>query len=315
MYSTHHTPRTYGLKSYISVPIVLGDGEFFGTLCGIDPLPHDVERPEITGTLTLFARMLSEQIDGARLSVRTGNALKDAQRIALSRDQFIAVLGHDLRNPLQAISMGTGVLMKSAGDERSRRLLGSMQSASERMGSMIGEILDFARGQIDGGLDVNIKPDSRLSEALEEILDETRIAEPTIQIEADFDFQGLVVCDRRLVAQLFGNLLHNAIVYGDPSKPISAKARSRAGVFSLVVHNFGETIAADQLPTLFEPFARVGTGGSGLGLGLFICSEIARAHQGTLDVVSAAGETSFSLTFGEQVTTPAFEPSSRATTS
>lgn len=105
-YCDHHTPRLYGLQSYISVPIVTGDGRFFGRLCAIDPNPHPVNNPQIIGTFTLFAELIAYHLDAEdRINAAEGRAAEQ-EATADTREQFIAVLGHDLRNPLAAIDAG-----------------------------------------------------------------------------------------------------------------------------------------------------------------------------------------------------------------
>src|SRR6185295_18661051 len=99
----HHTPAQYGFQSYISMPIVLADGSFFGTLCAIDPRPARVSTPETVEMFRLFAELIAFHLDAVdRLENSEANLLTERHTAEL-RDQFIAVLGHDLRNPLASI--------------------------------------------------------------------------------------------------------------------------------------------------------------------------------------------------------------------
>src|SRR6201985_2116641 len=104
-YACHHTPQTHGLQSYISMPIRLADGSFFGTLCAIDPEPHRLNTPETIQMFEMFADVIGFQLSAMR------NLLDERNASAL-REQFIAVLGHDLRNPLASISGGASLLRK-----------------------------------------------------------------------------------------------------------------------------------------------------------------------------------------------------------
>jgi GAF domain-containing protein len=131
-YSGHHTPALYGFQSYISMPIVLKDGSFFGTLCAIDPQPHKLKNQQVIGMFKLFAELIAFHLDAdekllthqttlaeERAVFATSQAdLLDAQKTAELREQFIAVLGHDLRNPLGAISSGLQLLRKKQSEDR-----------------------------------------------------------------------------------------------------------------------------------------------------------------------------------------------------
>jgi len=120
---------------------------------------------------------------------------------------------------------------------------------------------------------------------------------PEQDVATDFDLREPVQCDRHRIAQLLSNLLGNAFAYGAPTAPIHVRARAEGGQFELSVSNSGATIEASELERLFQPFFRGKVRGSreGLGLGLYICSEIAKAHGGTIDVSSENGTTCFTL--------------------
>ena len=102
----HHTPAKYGFQSYISMPIILADGSFFGTLCAIDPRPARLNTPQTVGMFKLFAELIATHLDAAnRLAASEARLLGERETSEL-REQFIAVLGHDLRNPLASIARG-----------------------------------------------------------------------------------------------------------------------------------------------------------------------------------------------------------------
>ena len=107
VYCGHPTPKMYGFQSYVSMPIFLKDGSFFGTLCAIDPKPAKLKNPGVIGMFKIFAELIAFHLDaGQRLATARANLL-DARTTAELREQFIAVLGHDLRNPLASIGAGT----------------------------------------------------------------------------------------------------------------------------------------------------------------------------------------------------------------
>jgi signal transduction histidine kinase len=293
-WSKHHTPRRYGFRSYISFPITLPDGEFFGTLCAIDPKPARLNTPEIVNTFKLFAELIGMHLDMNRRVTVSEAALLDEREAARLREQFIAVLGHDLRNPLSSIAGTAAVLARTPLPDPVRGLVGRMQNSVRRMAGLIDNLLDFARGRLGGGFSVKLER-APLVPALEQVVAELNTAERPI--EARFDLPESVFCDRARIAQLLSNLLANALVHGRPDTPIRAGARVVNGTLELFVANGGDPIPPETQARLFSPFARgeVAENQSGLGLGLYIASEIARAHRGTIVVSSSNVETRFTL--------------------
>jgi signal transduction histidine kinase len=293
----HPTPAMYGFQSYISVPIVRRDGQFFGTLCAIDPRPARLNRPEVVGMFRLFADLIAFHLDAHERLATSTAALLDARRASELREQFIAVLGHDLRNPLASIDAGAKLLRKTPLNERALTLLDLVQSSIGRMAGLIDHVLDFARGRLGGGLSLDRNADAPLGPVLEQVVAELGLAWPERTIEADIAVPDPVSCDRARVAQLLSNLLANALAHGSPDGPVSVKAFTDAGVLELSVANPGEPIPPAKLELLFQPFARASAEPhkQGLGLGLYIASEIARAHGGTLDVTSTPAETRFTF--------------------
>src|ERR1700733_335989 len=123
VYSRHPTPAMYGFQSYISMPIVLPDGTFFGTLCAIDPRPAKVENPETIGMFKLFAELIAFHLDAIERVASSEATLFDERKTSELREQFIAVLGHDLRNPLASIASGVRLLGKEAQSERAQGIV------------------------------------------------------------------------------------------------------------------------------------------------------------------------------------------------
>ncbi len=292
----HHTPAKYGIRSYISVPITLSTGELFGTLCAIDSKPADLSRPDVLNTFKLLAELIALHLEmNARLEMSEA-ALLDEREAARLREQFIAVLGHDLRNPLASIAGTASVLERTPLEEPVKGLVTRMHKSVRRMAGLIDDLLDFARGRLGGGFALNLSHEP-LTPALEQVVAELRMGFPERQIETRFDLPEAVTCDRARIAQLFSNLLGNALTYGKPDEPVKAIAIVHEGWLQLDVANAGDPISPETSARLFSPFARgeVTPNQGGLGLGLYIASEIARAHRGTLTVQSAAAETRFTL--------------------
>jgi signal transduction histidine kinase len=289
-FDTHHTPLTYGLESYISIPIVLADGRFFGTLCAIDSAPADLSDPGIVKTLTLFAQLIAMSLDAQNKLDSTRAELTDANEHGRLREQFMAVLGHDLRTPLSAIRMSADLLATKTEDQRSLGLVAAIRQSSIRMGALIENVLDFARGRMGGGIPVKRHLTDELGEVLKSTVDELRASHPQAMLVDDIELTGDVYCDPLRISQLLSNVLGNAATHGSLATPIHLQVRQACEEIVISVTNRGAPIAPQLLPLLFEPFTRSEAGGrgEGLGLGLYIASQIATAHNGTLTVNSSA---------------------------
>jgi signal transduction histidine kinase len=213
------------------------------------------------------------------------------------REQFIAVLGHDLRNPLAAIQGGTQILAKVHSDAKSVRILGLMGESVSRMSTLIDNVMDFARGRLGGGIALVRSPGQPIEPTLLQVIEEIRVSHPDRQIHVRFELTQALDVDHARIAQLFSNLLGNAITHGAPAQPIVVEAATANGAFELAVANGGEPIPPEAVERLFQPFYRgeVGPNLQGLGLGLYIASQIAEAHGGRLEVKSDAGETRFTF--------------------
>jgi len=288
LFSTHHTPKTYGLESYISIPIIKADGEFFGTLCAIDSVPANLDDPAIEKTLTLFAQLIAMSLDTQGHLHATKTALADANEMGRLREQFIAVLGHDLRTPLSAIRMSADLLDSKVEDKRSRTLLSAIRTSSVRMGVLIENILDFARGRLGSGIPVQRKLVDDLQQTLRQTLEEIQVAYPQAKFIDSLEVPAGVYCDPLRSSQLLSNLLGNAVTHGSIAEPIVLKAFAEGDEIVISLTNQGTPIPPALMPLLFEPFSRseAGQRHEGLGLGLYIAGQIANAHNGTLSVTS-----------------------------
>ncbi|MBB2203269.1 GAF domain-containing sensor histidine kinase [Gluconacetobacter tumulisoli] len=294
-YFHHLASHHYHFKSYISVPILLPDGTFFGTLCATDPAPHDLNRPEILSMFRLFADLVAFHVDASARLAENEITLSHERTQSELREQFIAVLGHDLRNPLMSIDSGARLLLRRP--ERATELLPLIQKSTARMAALINDLMDFARGRLGDGIVLEQNIEYSLQPILEQIVQEVETAQPERRIETQFKIDHAVTCDSGRVSQLFSNLLSNAIAHGDPHEPIIVRAGTEEKLFELSVFNRGKPIPPEAHDKLFQPFFRGGQRRSqqGLGLGLYIASEIARAHKGRLSLSCRGGETCFTF--------------------
>lgn len=295
-YCRHHTPAKYGFQSYISMPIRHRDGRFFGTLCAIDPQPAKLNNPAIIGMFALFAELIAAHLDSAEQLLQMRKALERERALKDMREQFIAVLGHDLRNPLAAIQAGAKMLHRKDVSGENRQVLSLMEGSVVRMAGLIDNVLDFAHTRMGGSLVMSDKASLPLQPVLEQVVAELRAVNTERRIETTFDAHAPVSADHLRLARLFSNLLGNALSHGAQNLPVRTGASTAGGEFEFWVANHGEPIADDILADLFQPFVRgKTTNRQGLGLGLYIASEIARLHDGTIDVSSTAAETRFTF--------------------
>jgi signal transduction histidine kinase len=296
-YCGHPTPKMYGFQSYISMPITLSDGTFFGTLCAFDPRPARLKNPETIEMFKLFAELIAVHLDVTERLASSEASLLNERETSELREQFIAVLGHDLRNPLASIDAGAKLLLKTPLDQRALGIVTLMQKSVTRMSVLINNVLDLARGRLGGGLILNRTSNEPLEPLLIQVVAELRSSHPGRIIDVELRLDAPVICDAGRIAELFSNLLGNALSYGAIDQPIRVRAATDADHFELSVANAGVPIPADARERLFQPFTRgaVRPSQQGLGLGLYIASEIAKAHGGTLAVTSTPAETRFTF--------------------
>lgn len=216
-----------------------------------------------------------------------------AERIDRSRRLFLGILGHDLRQPLYSIKIFTDVLAKSgqvAADVPA--IAARMAKCCDAMAKMLGDLLDFTSSELGSAMPVY--PAASDMEAIcREVLEEVRVANParSFNLETTGTFQG--EWDPSRVRQMFSNLLSNAIHHGSPDEAIDATLRGSDGEVTLAVHNMGPAIPQDSLGILFDPMVRIAAEGKArpqgsIGLGLYICRQVAAAHGGEIKVESSA---------------------------
>ncbi len=216
------------------------------------------------------------------------------------RERFIGILGHDLRTPLTAI-LGSAmlVLRQRALPDPVLASAARINASAERMGRMISDLLDFTQARLGGGLALERKPGD-LAAVAQGAVDEALAANPgrEVLLAVDGDSRGDFDPDR--IAQLLSNLLVNALAYGPAEEPVRVSVRGREQRVEIAVENGGTEIPDGDRESLFDPFRRGRTGQKtrGLGLGLFIVQQIARAHGGDVAVESSPGRTVFTVTLG-----------------
>ena len=216
---------------------------------------------------------------------------KEKENVAL-REQLIAVLGHDLRNPLSAMAMASELLEDSSEKERTN-LLTMLRRSVLRMTELVGNIMDFARTRLGQTIILHME-EIPLEPVLRQVVHELNLIYPHREIITTYNLESMVKCDPHRIAQLVSNLLANALTHGAPDTPVHLNAIQHEKNLEINVCNKGKPIPPELKEHVFAPYTRVnGPSKNGLGLGLYISSEIARAHSGILSFTSDEKETCF----------------------
>lgn len=299
-YETHFAPllRMQGTFNEVALDLVCEGGR------KLPVLVNAVERRDDAGSplfvrITIFNATERRRYERALVEAKAAaeQAMHAEHAAAELREQFIAVLGHDLRNPLASIAGGIRLIGKEPVSDRGRKVLDLMEGSIVRASTLINNVMDFARARLGSGIGIVTDPNTRIAPVIEQVVGELRSIAGDRMIEAVIDTDLSVEADHGRIGQLVSNLLGNALTHGSAEKPVRLTARTSADMFELSVANGGEPISADAMKHLFQPFFRgsVRPSQQGLGLGLHIAAEIAKAHGGTIAVASNEAETRFTF--------------------
>ncbi len=265
---------------------------------------RDKYERELLNARNLAEALLQEKtatelaLQQAQAELREAYAI--AQRRALFAEQMVAIVSHDLKNPLTAIRMASDFLSRSERTAKERQLLGHIGQSSERAQRMIADLLDFTQARVGQGISIKALP-LDLHGVIHRTVDELRVAFPKATLEHHAEGHGDACLDADRVQQIIGNLVANSVAYGDLQRPIRITSRLGVGGCEVAVHNHGAAIPEALLAGLFEPMTRATDQGSdvrSVGLGLYIVRELAKVHGGDVAVSSCAtGGTTFTVTF------------------
>ncbi|MBU0583452.1 MAG: HAMP domain-containing histidine kinase [Alphaproteobacteria bacterium] len=292
-YETHFAPllRMQGFFHEVALDFVTSDGTLLPVLA------NATEKRNDAGDL-LFTRVtLFQATKRRRYERELVEAEEAARRLGKLREQFIAVLGHDLRNPVAALHAGINMLRREPLSKKSLQLTEVMQGSLARISELIDNVMDLARSQSGTGINLSRDANAPLEPVLRQVINELAAAHPDCTIEDEIMLEEPIHCDRKRMAQLVSNLLSNAITHGASDHPVRFRASTSGGELILTFANRGDPIPDEVMSHLFQPFfrGRTSTSQQGLGLGLHIASEIARAHGGSLDVQSSSDEVLFTF--------------------
>lgn len=223
-----------------------------------------------------------------------------SSQVDRSRNLLLGMFGHDMRSPLQTIQMTANHLAKLNDGQQVSAAAARLIRSGARMQGLLDDILDFSRTKLGLGIRVAPTPVDVAALVADELV-QLRVAHGTQSVELDVTGDTGALCDARRIQQMLGNLVGNAIKYGDPAAAVQVTVTGGDREILIGVRNCGPAIPPSVLCRVFEPLergpgaeTRPGSEGS-LGLGLYIAREIAHAHGGEIDARSDESATVFTV--------------------
>ena len=289
---TRESVRRSGVRGYYGVPLMLGED-----LIGVATIGSRTTAEFSEEDRLLFRTMSGRAaalIAQARLDAELARRSAELAAALEYRDRLLAVLSHDLRNPLGVIVMSADLLARGERlSEMQQRVVRRVVDNARRVDRMVRDLLDYTR--LRQGQELPMSPrEVDLLALCHQVLDGLRVLHPEreVQCTAVGRTDGWFDPDR--AAQVISNLVTNAIAYGEPGAPGTVSWRGTEVYLWMEVHNEGAPVPDSLLPHIFEPFRRGAAApndaAAGLGLGLFIAQQIVAAHGGEIDVQSKQGE-------------------------
>jgi signal transduction histidine kinase len=246
----------------------------------------------------------NESIDEALAS----SILHFSHKVDEARTVILGVLAHDLRNPLSAALMSASFIIEYSNEsEKCIQSAARIQRGIKRCDQLVSDLLDYARAKLDHGIPMHLSG-SNMRGLCSAAIDEVESAHPGRFITQSYSGDMNGIWDPERIAQLLANLLINALKHGRADTPVLLTASCVGGTVCVDIHNDGPAIRADSRAAIFDPLYMKGghpghlpEGSSGLGLGLYICREIALAHGGDIEVTSDPNSgTSFKVTLPQE---------------
>jgi sigma-B regulation protein RsbU (phosphoserine phosphatase) len=297
-HQTHWAPllRMQGFVSEIKLEIIERSGQAVPMVMNAvrrergDTVVHDIavyvarDRDGYERELVLSRRKMEA------LAEEASRLHDDAKDRALFAEQMIGIVSHDLRNPLQIIQTGATLLSRGEPSPNQMRVLARVTRAADRANRLIFDLLDFTQARLGKGLQMSLGP-MNLRKTVAEAVEELRFAFGRRTLLHVHEGEPRCHGDADRLAQVVGNLVANAVSYSTAESAVTVTSRVEPETFSVSVHNHGAPIPDDVLATLFQPMVRGAVEsdqGRSVGLGLFIVSEIVKAHGGRVSVDSRA---------------------------
>ncbi|WNG34472.1 PAS domain S-box protein [Archangium violaceum] len=245
-----------------------------------------------TGDLNADLEIAKGLADRAAVAIDNARLYQEAQEAIKVREDVVAIVSHDLRNPLNAITLSATALLKREDvDERSTKAVSRIYAAAERASGMICDLLDFTQARVSG---IPVQPAPLdFHEHVHRVVEEVQLAWPERHITFHAHGDGRGEWDEGRLAQVVTNLVGNALQHSPAGTPVRVSTWDEGQDVRLEVHNEGDPIPSELRTMLFEPYQRgqeAGEGRGSLGLGLYITRQIVLGHGGTLDVQSTEDE-------------------------
>ena len=314
-YCDHHTPKMYGFQSYISFPIVLKSGEFFGTLCAIDPKPAQLNNPKIIGMFSLFADLISfhlqsiELMEQSRVTVQNLN-----QQLTNSIDenrQYRHISNHNLQEPLRKIRLFGGLLvdaMEKNDIDKAKDAALKINSSAHRLSMMIKDLSGFSELNDENTVFELVDLNKLIADVCIQLNPQLKASNVTLTLDALPSLNAIPL----QLEQLFYHLINNAIKFSKKDeKPIIAISANllpqsshslpignESGYVEIQLTDNGIGIEKSQLEKIFDIFSQgsINEIREGEGIGLAYCRKIIRNHSGSITAQSEVGQgTTFSI--------------------
>jgi signal transduction histidine kinase len=223
--------------------------------------------------------------------------------VTQSRNMFLAILGHDLRNPLGTLVMGSSFIMQAIDLAPKYVLLATrMFNSATRMGKLVNDLVDFTRTHLGPGIPISPRQEN-LTMVCEQAVNELRTFHPDRMIELSAPASLSAFIDGGRFVQVLSNLIGNALQYGSKTSPVTVDVASADDDISIAIHNCGPAIPPDKVACIFDPLVRLSRiehappgESTNMGIGLFIAREIVHAHSGRIHVRSNGDGTTFTVT-------------------
>jgi len=300
----HHTPKIYGLQSYISIPIILKNGTFFGTLCAIDSKPAKVNNPKVIGTLTMFAELLSfhlQSLDMLERSYQANLELQDENRslskVNFDLDNFVYTASHDLKSPISNIeglldALSQSVAKEELDREEIRTIMDLMKSSLKRFAVTISDLTTVVETDRNSGDKAH--EELNIFEVVENVKQDLHhlIVASDASIEVLCEDRLLINFSTKNFKSIVYNLLSNALKYRSPERrpEIRVKADKIDGRLHLSVSDNGLGIPANKQEKVFFMSKRFHDHVEGSGIGLYIVKRIIDNIKGQIQVESTVGK-------------------------
>ena len=279
--------REVGSEIFISVPVTLATGDYAGNLCALDTRPNALPEARLRLIFNCFARLVGQQLDLLDARRRDPLPANGSKVLGNLRGLFLAMLAHDLQEPLGDVASASEQLETKSWDPAMRQLAARVKAQTKKMSSLIDDVLVHARTPTGTGMPVQVREVSNLSDVLEAAVASLSAVHPDRTLISNILIDRPVHCDPGKIRQLTSNLLNNALANGGPAGPVSITARIKKHDLFITVWNDGNVISQEVIKSVFKPFWRQEPDRSPMRLGLHLCHEIVRAHLGTIRVTSS----------------------------